>query len=187
MQCVVNVQHDCYTCKCSITKIRPTWEERELAQLVDGVVHNGNTFVLNTAQMRDDAALISPHYLPVTPRDRERIIHEAARPEVELAKQRQRTTRAQPSGQLPAAPTTGAPPTSSPGPSGSAPRASASYASAPPQFQQFSFAVPQPHVYTDRTPVHGSQVISSGTTSSLSSDQVRRAALLSSYHLQSRC
>ncbi|KAH9899608.1 hypothetical protein C8Q73DRAFT_680493 [Cubamyces lactineus] len=90
--CAVNAQHDCHGQRCTITKTRVVVQERERTSKRDlEVFHHGpNKYILNVAQMRSSALLMS-HY-PAIPAlntsNREDIIYRAAMREVELRQSR---------------------------------------------------------------------------------------------------
>ncbi|KAE9403864.1 hypothetical protein BT96DRAFT_814284, partial [Gymnopus androsaceus JB14] len=85
--CVVNIQHNCYDSKCPVTRSATVMKEREISQEKELQVEHCETqsFLLNTAQMRSSAYMDS-FRRPIPQLDRDHIIHEAVRLEVERNK-----------------------------------------------------------------------------------------------------
>ncbi|KAL1937003.1 hypothetical protein VTO73DRAFT_2037 [Trametes versicolor] len=81
---IVNVQHNCYDCKCKLTESRTVWQEREqTSQRIAEVRHEDvPKYILNMAQMRD-ASTVSPFHLPfVFTETRETIVQRSAMQEI---------------------------------------------------------------------------------------------------------
>ncbi|KAJ3875201.1 hypothetical protein F5051DRAFT_462159 [Lentinula edodes] len=87
--CVVNVQHNCCDNKCPVKRVATVMKEREDSQVKElRVEHiNGGSLILNAAQMRSSAYL-KPFRKGINPLNRDMIINESVRAEIDARKQK---------------------------------------------------------------------------------------------------
>ncbi|EIM81338.1 uncharacterized protein STEHIDRAFT_66542 [Stereum hirsutum FP-91666 SS1] len=98
----INVQHNCRDLKCTVTRTRRTYQEKELAtKLADEITHQpSQDYLLNTSQMRN-SSLVQFFRAPAPTLDRRKIILDSVKVEIDAAKQRKKAppapkSRAQP-------------------------------------------------------------------------------------------
>lgn len=86
---MVNVQHNCCDNKCLVKRVATVMKEREDSQLKElRVEHiNGGSLILNAAQMRSSAYL-KPFRKGINPLNRDMIINESVRAEIDARKQK---------------------------------------------------------------------------------------------------
>ncbi|KAE9383725.1 hypothetical protein BT96DRAFT_1105543, partial [Gymnopus androsaceus JB14] len=89
VRCVVNIQHNCCDNKCPVTRTATVMKEREESKEKElRVQHiNSASLVLNSAQMRS-AAYLKPFRRNITPLNREEIIRNSVRIEIDARKQK---------------------------------------------------------------------------------------------------
>ncbi|KAJ3739985.1 hypothetical protein DFH05DRAFT_1406273 [Lentinula detonsa] len=88
--CVVNLQHNCVDNQCPTNKTGAVMKEREISKEKELKVEHNNAsdLILNTAQMRS-AAYLMPFRHPITHSDRESVIVQSVRAEIDV-RRRQR-------------------------------------------------------------------------------------------------